>query len=216
MGRPRVATDIVAVFRGARVLSLDEVGARLTVSRSTALRRLAEHGYFSSYNHRGGFLTIEEVADFDSRGLWAYKTARFSRLGTLKTTVEHFVKSSAMGMTHEELGELLGVRVHNTLLTLTQEDAVCRERIGPVFVYLDPRVRVRRAQIRTRVSSLGERTRPRPTNRQVVATLLELVGDPRASQEEIVVRCQRAGIAMSIEVVEAIFTKYDLEKKRAP
>ncbi len=48
MGRPRKETDIVATFRSARVLTLDDIGHRLSISRSTVLRRLAEHGYVSS------------------------------------------------------------------------------------------------------------------------------------------------------------------------
>lgn len=216
MGRPRLATNLVATFRRARVLTLDELGRRLSVSRSTALRRLAEHGYFSSYNVRGEFLTIEEAADFDSRGLWVFKKARFSRCGTLKKTVEHFVSSSDAGMTHEELSELLGVRLHNPLLALTQESVLHRERIGSIFVYLNPAARVRRAQIRARLALASRPTLPRPTNQQIIATLLTLVREPRASREEIVLRCQRAGVTTSLEVVDAVFSKYDLAKKRAP
>jgi hypothetical protein len=130
MGRPRKETDIVAPFRSARVLTLDDLARRLSISRSMVLRRLTEHGYFSSYNHRGEFLTIEEGAEFDSRGLWGFQIARFSRYGTLKKTVEHFVTSSEAGMTHEELSALLGVRVHNTLLDLTQEREIRRQQFA--------------------------------------------------------------------------------------
>lgn len=76
MARPRIQTSLVPTFRAARVLTLDELVRRLSVSRSTALRRLAEHGYFTSYNHSGRYLTTEEAADFDSRGLFTFKEAR--------------------------------------------------------------------------------------------------------------------------------------------
>lgn len=216
MVRPRMQADLVATLAGARVLTFDDLGRRLSLSRSTMLRRLCEHGYFSSYNHRGRFLTIEEVAEFDSRGLWVFKTARFSRHGTLKKTVEHFVLESASGMTHEELSMLLGVRSHNTLLDLVREGVVQRERLGPIFVYLSAEVGVRSDQVLARTLLLEERPRVRPTNRQVVATLLELVRDPQTSREAIVRRCRRAGVPISLEVVDAVFSKHDLGKKRAP
>jgi hypothetical protein len=63
---------------------------------------------------------------------------------------------------------------------------------------------------------LQEHQRPRPTSRQIIATLLELITDPKARREDIVLRCQRAGVSISPEVVHAIFETYDLDKKRAP
>ena len=215
MGRPPIKLDLVPTFRGPRVLTLAQLLGRLACSRSTALRRLSEHGYYSSYNHAGKFLTIDEVADFDAQGLWLWKVARFSKHGSLKETVEHFVKESERGMTHEELSSFLGVRVHNTLLDLVEERRAYREHLGSTFVYLSAKANVRRQQARRRVAYLKEHRRPVPTSRQVIATLLELIKDPRVSQEEIVRRCQRGGVAVSREVVGAIFEMHDLDKKRA-
>ena len=57
------------------------------------------------------------------------------------------------------------------------------------------------------------RERPHPTSAQKIATLLELIKDPRAERQEIVIRCKRGGVGISLDVVDAIFEKYDLEKK---
>jgi hypothetical protein len=216
MVRPRRQLDVVQAFRGPRVLTLEQVCRRLQASRSTVLRRLAEHGYHSSYNHAGRFLTLEEVADFDARGLWIWRTARFSKHGSLKKTVNYFVENSPRGMTHEEVATLLGVRAHNTLWSLVQEERIRRERLGPTFVYLSRRASIRRAQVGRRKSILAESRKPRPTGRQVIATLLELIKDPQAQRQQLVVRCQRSGVTISRELLDAIFERYDLDKKRAP
>ena len=216
MVRPRKQLDVVQVFRGPRVLTLEQVCRRLQASRSTVLRRLEEHGYHSSYNQAGRFLTIDEVADFDARGLWVWRTARFSQQGSLKKTVNYFVENSPQGMTQEELATLLGVRAHNTLWTLVQEERIRRERLGPTFVYLSRRASSRREQVSRRKSVLAESQKPRPTNRQVIATLLELIEDPQAPRQQLVVRCQRSGVSLSRELLDAVFDKYDLDKKRAP
>lgn len=214
MSRPRVATDLSRCFRSARVLTVGELCRRLSISRATAFRRLSEHGYFSSYNHRGQYLTIEEVARFDQRGLWSFKVARFSRYGTLKLTVVHFVRESRSGMTQEELSELLGVQVHNSLLDLVRGGAIRRERLGPVFLYLSPDPRVRRAQVRVRASAPEERP-VRPGSRQVIAVLLVLIEDPEVRRENLVRRCRAAGVEITREAVDVIFARYDLDKKRA-
>ena len=215
MARLRIETDLVAAFRSARVLTLDELVRRLCVSRRTVFRRLSEHGYFGSYNASGRFLTVREVADFDTRGLWSFNAARFSRYGSLKETVVHFVGSSASGMTHEEISDLLGVRVHNTLRALVREGAISRDQLGGVFVYASASTKIRQAQVQARSSVLGERA-IRPTSGQVIAVLLELIQDPKASREGILARCQGVGVRIARIVVDSIFTRYDLDKKRAP
>lgn len=216
MVRPRKELDVVQVFRAPRILTLDQLCRRMRASRSTVLRRLDEHGYYSSYNHSGKFITINEVAEFDSRGLWTWNAARFSKHGNLKETVWQFIEDSEQGMTHEELAALLGVRAHNSLLELIEDEWIFRERLGPTFVYLSHRSAARRSQVRRRMSLLAEGPKPRPTARQTIATLLELIKDPRASREQIVVGCQRSGVPISRPLVDTIFETYDLDKKRAP
>jgi len=216
MARPRRELDIVDTFRAPRVLTLEQLCGRLRSSRSTVLRRLDEHGYYSSYNHGGSFLSIEEVADFDSRGLWVWKTARFSSHGNLKETVNFFVEESERGITHQELATLVGVRAHNTLLKLIQEKRIRRERLGAAFVYLSRKTSMRAEQVRQRTSLLLQPKKPRPTSRQIIATLLQLIQDPGASRQQVALRCQSSGVSISGELVDAIFQKYDLDKKRAP
>ena len=215
MGRHKEEIPLVKMFMAPRILTLDELGERLRISRSTVVRRLQEHHYYSSYNLAGKFLTIEAVAEFDSRGLWTWKGARFSRYGTLKNTVEHFVQASERGMTHEELVALLSVRTHNVLLGLVEADRIRRERLGPTFVYLSSQRCVGRKQILQRESFLKDRRKPVPTSRQIIATLLELIQDRQVQRQDIVARCRRAGATISRDLVDTIFEIYDLEKKRA-
>jgi len=215
MVRPRKDLDVVKTFCSARVLTLDQLCRKMGSSRSTVLRRLDEHGYHSSYNHSGKFLTIDEVAEFDSRELWVWNAARFSRQGSLKETAWHFVENSSQGMTHAELATLLEVRVHNSLLELVEEEWLERKRLGPTFVYLSHISSVRKKQVRQRKVDLKESSKPRPTHQQIIATLLELIGDPKASRDDIAIRCQRSGVSISYDLVDVIFETHDLDKKRA-
>ena len=214
MSRPRKEFSFVRIFLAAGILTVLELSDRLGCSCRTVLRRLKEHGYYSSYNYRGRFMTIEEVASFDSRGLWLCKGARFSRLGTLRNTVHRFVQDSEKGMTHEELATVLGLRVHDTLLHLVGESKIRRERLGSSFVYLSSKRSIQRVQTRQRREFMKTLERPRTTSRQKIATLLELIKDPKATRRELVVRCRRAGVDINREVVDAIFEQYELDKKR--
>jgi len=216
MTRPRREIALLKAFSAPCVLTLQQLCHIFRCSRATILRRLAEHGYYSSYNHSGKFLTIPELAQFDSHGLWTYKTARFSRYGTLKETVACLAQSSPQGMTHEELAGLLAVRVHNTLLQLTREGILRRQRMGPTFVYLHAQRPSRSEQVRQRRATLAARPTVRPTSQQTIATLLQLIQDPQATRQQIINRCQRGGVSLEPQVVEVIFERYELDKKRAP
>ena len=215
MGRHKQEVPLVNIFLAPRILTLDQLCQRLRISRSTVIRRLQEHHYYSSYNFAGKYLTIEEVAEFDARGLWVWKGARFSKHGSLKNTVEQFVQGSDRGMTHEELVGLLSVRTHNVLLELVEAHRIQREQLGPTFVYLSSQRSIRRKQILQRESFLKDFQKPVPTSRQVIATLLELIKDRDVQPKDIVTRCRRAGVTISRDVVGAIFETYDLEKKTA-
>ncbi len=206
---------MLKAFSAPRALTLQQLCQIFRCSRATILRRLAEHGYYSSYNHSGTFLTIPEMAQFDSHGLWTWKTARFSKYGTLKQTVAYLTQSSPQGMTHEELAMSLAVRVHNVLLQLVREGTLRRERIGPTFVYLHAQRPSRSEQVKQRRATLAARPTVRPTSQQTIAILLQLIQDPQATRQQILSRCQRGGVPLNPQVVEAIFQHYELEKKRA-
>jgi hypothetical protein len=119
-------------------------------------------------------------------------------------------------MTHEQLATLLAVRVHDTLLNLVKEGQIGRQRLGPTFVYLSGKRSVERQQILRRKELLKGRRRPRATYRQKIATLLELVQNPKVRREDIVLRCRRSGVMITQELVDVIFEEYELDKKRAP
>jgi hypothetical protein len=118
-------------------------------------------------------------------------------------------------MTHQELAQLLGVRVHNSLLDLVRDKEIRRDHLGPAFVYFSRKVPVRKTQTERRRSLLEQRPKPRPTGRQTISVLLELIKAPKATREEIGHRCQRGGISISYQIVEEIFAMYELDKKRA-
>ncbi len=215
MSRPQKKLSLVRSFMVPRVLTLVQLSDQLKCSSRTVLRRLKEHGYVSSYNNCGKYMTLEEIASFDSRGLWKCKDACFSKYGTLRNTVQKFIQDSEKGMTHEELAIVLGLRVHDTLLHLVNEGKIQRERLAPNFVYLSNKRASQRRQTRKRKEYIKTSKRPHATSQQKIATLLELIIDPKVERQEIVARVKRKSVSISRDVVDTIFDKFELDKKRA-
>ena len=101
----------------------------------TVLRKLKQLSYRSSYSHGGSYYTLDKIAQFDHRGLWSYNTVRYSSHGTLMSTLRHFVDESHSGYFADELKQLLGVSVKESLLRLVGNGQVSREKVAHRYLY---------------------------------------------------------------------------------
>ena len=111
------ADTIIALLRNQTIASLAEVMAALGAgaSRRTAFRKLNDIDARTSYSHRGGYYTLDELTHFDERGRWSLAGIRFSRAGTLIATAESFVNDAEAGHFVDELDNLLGVGTQDAL-----------------------------------------------------------------------------------------------------
>ena len=101
----------------------------------TVFRKLKELSYRASYSHRGSFYTLDEIADFDQRGLWSFASAWFSRYGTLMATVEAFVTKAPAGYFASELDAVLHVPVKEPLLQLVRQGKIARQTVSGLYLY---------------------------------------------------------------------------------
>ncbi len=125
------ADTVVALLRKQTVVSLTDVMAAFgpRVSRRTAFRKLKDLDAHTSYSHRGGYYTLDELADFDEHGLWAFAGVRFSRAGTLVATAEAFVNHAEAGHFVDELDNLLGVGTQDALRKLVGDGRLTRHKL---------------------------------------------------------------------------------------
>jgi hypothetical protein len=124
------ADTVVALLRKQTVASLTDVMAAFgpRVSRRTAFRKLKDLHARTSYSHRGGYYTLDELADFDEHGLWTFAGVRFSRAGTLVATAE-------AGHSVDELDNLLGVGTQDALRKLVGDGRLTRHKLAGQFLY---------------------------------------------------------------------------------
>ena len=147
------ADTVVAVLRERTVASLPDVMAALgpRVSRRTAFRKLRDLDARTSYSHRGGYYTLDELADFDEHGLWAFAGVRFSRAGTLVATAEAFVNHAEAGHFVDELDNRLGVGTQDALRKLVGDGRLARHKLAGQFLYCAADHTRKTHQLRTRV-----------------------------------------------------------------
>lgn len=145
------AADLRALFKRRVVVVMSELKKTLgTRVDMTVFRKLKELSYRTSYSHGGRYYTLNEVAQFDERGLWSHKGVLFSKHGTLLATLAAFVNEAEAGLFADDLREQLGVEVKESLLRLAKRDGVHREKVGGLYLYCAASLATRRRQLRKR------------------------------------------------------------------
>jgi len=125
----------------------DALGAKADI---TVFRKLNELVCYSSYSHRGSYYTLDEIANFDERGLWQCRSIYFSQHGTLVATTEAFVNQSEAGYFVDELLPILHVDPKDALRNLVQQDRVWREKVAGRYLYCSRKRATRKKQLATR------------------------------------------------------------------
>ncbi|MFI5247862.1 MAG: hypothetical protein ACHQWV_04845 [Nitrospirales bacterium] len=144
-------------LRKHRIATLPQLKQRLgTAAKITVFRKLKELSYRTSYSHRGSFYTLDEIADFDERGLWSSGSVWFSRHGTLVATVEAFVTQAPAGYFAFELEDLLHVPVKEPLLRLVEQDRIARQTVSGLYLYCATNSATRQQQGRARQALLEQ------------------------------------------------------------
>ena len=130
---------LMELLEKERILPLDRIAVALgRPSRTTVFRKLAELGGRASYSHRGGYQTLDRIAEYDENGLWSFRGVHFSRQGTLLETIVYLVEHSHQGYFASELQALLEVRVHNALAHLYSAHLLRREQHADQYLYISP------------------------------------------------------------------------------
>lgn len=146
-------SSITTLLRRRKIATMPELMAALgTDARRTVFRKLKELHYRTSYSHRGRYYTLDDVAEFDERGLWAYEDVWFSIHDTLLSTAASTVETAEAGYFVEELDNVLHVGTKDALRKLVRDARLTREEFSGRFLYCAADANRQRGQL------LGRRT----------------------------------------------------------
>jgi hypothetical protein len=142
------ADALVRLLRHRMIATMDELKGALGSSVDmTVFRKLRMLSYLVSYSHRGMYYALKQSAEFDERGLWAYRGVRFSQFGSLIDTVETFVLRADSGCLAGELASQLGVEVKQPLLKLVRAARLARQEVDGLYLYCAADPNRRREQL---------------------------------------------------------------------
>jgi len=213
--QPNAQKALRTLFKKKRVARFAEICSVLhTSSRMSAIRRLRELDYLSSYSHGGRYYTLPAVAHFDAQGLWRYEDIGFSRFGTLKDTLTPLIDLSIAGKTHEELGRQLGIRVHNSLLDLVRCARITRQATAGQFVYLSIDPDRAQQQLACRHEHRADSVQDLLPDGMMIEVLAEIIRANTIAIDEpaILSRLVARGIEISATQLSQVCTRLALKK----
>ena len=211
---------VIKAFRRKKILTLEEIRAIADWSPMTLWRNLKPLGYYTSFNFNARYYTLAQTPRFDVNGLWFYRAVGFSSYGTLNRTVVALVENSDMGMTANELSEILTVRVQNQLSQLSAKREIGRVKWSRSQLYLSRDEHVGAEQLQRREAHqqamlLGAGGEQSPTEEETIEILAELVRKPRSSARGVAILLSARGLNVTRQKVLAVIDTYGL-KKRGP
>ena len=213
----RTPEMLLQLFQAKEVVTLDDLQNTLgQASRATTFRYLKQVQYLRSYNHNGRYYTHKDPALFDRFGLYSLGNIHFSRDGTLGDTLKRLVCESEAGWTQRELQELLRTRVQVLLLRAVRQEAIRRETMSGLFLYvhIDPAIgdiQLQRRRERIAVQQSGETAIARLDDSVIIQVLLTLIRHPGSRPADVIRALRGHSPPIILKQVIEIFTRYDLD-----
>jgi hypothetical protein len=204
------------LFSRRPVARLDELRRALNSSGRTVFRVLGRMGYLSSYSHAGRYYTLESIPSFDLDGLWSHAGVLFSRCRTLRATIVELVGKALAGYTHAELQFRLQLRVHDTLYDLVEAGEIGRTEIERLYLYVSAEAAKAEAQVaeRRRLAARPPLPAGLPEPPVVIEVLLAVIHSPKPDAAAVAGLLQAQGKGVTLAQVEAVWTHYELGKKK--
>jgi len=204
---------LVQALSQKKILSLKDLCQTAKCCPMTVWRNLKAVGYYTSFSHNARYWALADTPCFDEDGLWFCREVGFSVYRTLSRATPQLVHQSAMGMTPNELSELLRVRVQNQLHDAFIQGSVHRVSWGRTQLYLSVDPEVQTQQLQRRQDHGGPGVSRALSDSDTIAILAELVRAPRSAALRIATILGTRGLQVTPENVQTVIDTYDLRKK---
>jgi len=209
-----IEREIRRLFREHKVVDIKLLSGQLSDrSQRSLVRDLQLVHSLSSYSHAGRYYTLPRIARFDSLGLWHHDEIGFSRYGTLKSTITHWINESEAGYTYLELKDRVIVRIDNVLRELVAANRIQREGSARGYVYYSMDELKAHSQCARRSEYMLLEDAPIPET-LIVEVLAEVIRGSKICVDirELSGRLQKRDIAVSLREVAVILELYGVKK----
>ncbi|MCP4456872.1 MAG: DeoR family transcriptional regulator, partial [Cytophagales bacterium] len=90
-------------IKAAQAITIDQLFAHVPYCEKTLRRDISELNAITSYTHRGKFITLQTIPEFDINGIWFFNDIGFTKYRNSLDLIVHIIAKSKKGITKEEL-----------------------------------------------------------------------------------------------------------------
>ena len=202
----------ISIFHSRKVLSIKDLSGIIKKSNRTIYRYLEQWKTYTSYNFNGSYYTLPDIPIFDENGLWVYNNIRFSKHGNLKSTIQHLVDNSSIGMTLNQLQDILGCSFYSVLPKMATDKLIFREKHNGVYMYFSLNKELRKVQLEKLTKSRFELT-PAISCETAIKILVLRIQYPNLDFNKFVSKLHKQGIQSDASQIQAFFEFHGIEKK---
>jgi hypothetical protein len=204
--------SVFRVLEDQKVFTLDQLVSSLSCSTPTARLKLKQWQAYTSYNQNGRYYTMPTVPRFDENGLWSYEAISFSKYGNLRNTVVHLINNSPLGLTGNEIGDLVRLPPRSFLHHFRNVAGICREKRDGVYVYFSDDVDRYKEQVRNRSRAFIPEGKPL-NDADAIVILTALIKHHGITVEDIMGLPEVRGRGFSRVVINEFLDRHGLLKK---
>ncbi len=125
------------------------------------------------------------------------------------------VENSTAGMTAAQLEQRLGVTsVKPSLVRMTQEQRLTRQKIGGCFVYFSLNQTDRKKQRQRKTQQQVRTERSLPPLEQILALLVEIIQRPHNTPRQWARRLKQRGVPLGTRAIQTVMDHYGIDPKK--
>ena len=126
---------IERIIREDKIQSFETILSKMDCSSITIGRDIKTIGAITSYTHRGKYITISDIPDFDENGIWFYKKIGFAKFKNSLDLIISIINAKE-AITKEDIEEILKIQISKQIQILLKHDRLHRVKLGAKYFYL--------------------------------------------------------------------------------
>jgi hypothetical protein len=201
-----------------KAMSFAAISSSVICSSATLRRDLKTLQTITSYTHRGSYVTLPDIPNFNESGIWFFRGIGFSRFKNSLELIINVIENSKDGITQAALESLLRIGISKQIQILMEQERLHRVKIGAKYVYM-PKEAASNKKMRLKIvgsRQMEEHYEQRVTTSDLIAVLKVVLQEGRIEMRLLKRWINKYSLKIPVAKLERIILKYKLDEKKTP
>lgn len=199
----------------AKAITIDQLFAHIPYCEKTLRRDMSELNAITSYTHRGKFITLQSIPEFDQNGIWFFNDIGFTKYRNSQDLIIHIIAKSKKGITKEELEKILKINISKQIQILLAQKRLHRVKLGARYCYL-PEGLAKDKTRQIQLLDIEDYYEKKVEISDLLAVLKVVLSEYKISLDNLKKLAKKYRLDVPIRKIEQLVVKYDLTSKKKP